>query len=384
MASVSSASSLTGSVFGRSVHLTYSVHSYLSFRDGFQDDPLFEIGSNEVSGPVSLDFRTLNGFRRSSVDSRKNLPFLVRTTCVKTSSSTDSLSVKMKSILRDQKRFETVDFATSLSLDSRHQRHGSLFVHPETDYIENSLICEEGTSQELNDSESPLTPDLRQDHTFGTPTAGRIRVIKDHWRKENRLPDMKGLISENRRTGVFIEAETRNDQARDQKVLSVAPPLTTDVLYHQESRVTNCSDEETKNSGTSSSIAAATEQAIRLVRLAELDRQRILHYSKAPPKDEYSIIEEDIPPYRAQLHRYLDLISYDERFTPILRVNRYLVNTDSELTSAINKFAKFNLLPRQTDLWAISHVDDNEYESMIPALIPESSYYTNEFNSEER
>lgn len=126
------------------------------------------------------------------------------------------------------------------------------------------------------------------------------------------------------------------------------------------------------------------DRALRYVRAAERDRQRILQTPpdmyhtriQPPPRDEYSTVDEDIPPYRAQLHKYLDLVLYDERFTPILRVNRYLVNGDSELSAAIDKLTQFNLLPKQTNLWSISHIDDNDYEQMIPVLIPESSYYS--------
>lgn len=130
-------------------------------------------------------------------------------------------------------------------------------------------------------------------------------------------------------------------------------------------------------------FSAAQEQAIRHVRAAESDRQRVLlvspqdiHHARIrpPPRDEYSTVDEDIPPYRAQLHKYLDLMSYDERFTPILRVNCHLINGDTELNAAIDKFTHFNLLPQKTDLWLISHVDDNEYEEMIPYLIPQHSY----------
>lgn len=125
-----------------------------------------------------------------------------------------------------------------------------------------------------------------------------------------------------------------------------------------------------------------TELALQLVREAERERQR--HISpqaqyhdriQPPPKDEYSQIDEDIPPYHASLHKYLDLISYDERFAPCLRVNRYLVHGESELTEAIHKFSQFNLLPTRTNLWAISHVDDRDYERMIPILIPQQSYH---------
>lgn len=125
------------------------------------------------------------------------------------------------------------------------------------------------------------------------------------------------------------------------------------------------------------------ERALLSVRAAERERQMMLLLSPQsvyharthpPPRDEYTTVDEDIPPYRAQLHKYLDLVAYDERFAPVLRVNRYLIYGDSELTEAIDKFKQFNLLPRKTDLWSISHVDDNEYEQMIPALLPEHSY----------
>lgn len=135
----------------------------------------------------------------------------------------------------------------------------------------------------------------------------------------------------------------------------------------------------------------ATERAIRQVqaaeraaeRRAERRRRRALDAQATaamgpPPRDEYSTIDEDIPPYRERLHKYLDLVAYDERFAPILRVNRYLVCGDDELIAAINQFSSLNLLPKKTDLWNISHVDDTEYENMIPVLIPENSYYENE------
>lgn len=94
---------------------------------------------------------------------------------------------------------------------------------------------------------------------------------------------------------------------------------------------------------------------------------------RPPPRDEYAARDEEIPPYRAQLHKYLDLVSYDERFSPVLRVNRYLVRGEGELSGAINKLSCSNVLPKRTNLWAVSHIDDNEYEQMVPALISEGS-----------
>lgn len=87
-----------------------------------------------------------------------------------------------------------------------------------------------------------------------------------------------------------------------------------------------------------------------------------------PPKDEYTL-DDETPPYCALLHKYLDLVSYDERFSPCLRVNRYLVTREEELNKAIDKLTRCNLLPTRTNLWHVSHVDDNDYERVIPALI---------------
>lgn len=234
-------------------------------------------------------------------------------------------------------------------------------------------------------------------------SAGRIRVTKDQWRKDKRLDSaiaMSIAPRVNRK-----RHETIRDPTQSTSCSSDVTPMcsteaspsallvssTKDAVIDRRSNISRSKAPnaieiaETSvaaaiNATEAASLAAAeaTDQALRLVRLAELDRQRVLYRSQPPPKDEYNTIEEDIPPYRAQLHRYLDLVSYDERFTPILRVNRYLINTDTELTTAINKFSKFNLLPETTNLWAISHVDDNEYENMIPTLIPETSYYLND------
>lgn len=380
MASVSSASSLNGSIFGRSLHLSYSIYSYLSHRDGFQDDLTYERYPSDASTSIPLELRSLNAYRRNSVDSRKNTPFLIHRSSLTTSKETHRTSSNINRKEYEQRQGIAADSMVSLhALGPGHDHIVNESLTVDSEPMSTSVTHGEGSSRAVVPTECPSSPALTQETPLRGVTAGRIRVTKDHWRKEKRLPELGDPATE------FENRDTVGDEephaVLSEQILAPGPihlqtTLSDDIPSHQ---VPN--GESSKSPSCSISTAAATEQALRLVRLAELDRQRVLHYSKSPPKDEYSIIEEDIPPYRAQLHRYLDLISYDERFTPILRVNRYLVNNDSDLTTAINKFSKFNLLPLQTNLWAISHVDDNEYENMIPALIPESSYYTNEFTA---
>ncbi|KAM9914268.1 hypothetical protein OXX69_000796 [Metschnikowia pulcherrima] len=144
-------------------------------------------------------------------------------------------------------------------------------------------------------------------------------------------------------------------------------------------------DSENKRSEVSriKTVAAqvqfAQEEALRDVMAAERDRQRVIrnnHIGHHPPRDEYTIVDNNIPPYRSQLHRYLDLVSYDERFGPVLRVNRHLVHGDNDLHAAIARLTRCNLLPQNTDLWHVSHVDDRDYETMIPALIPIADFFS--------
>ncbi|KAM9930735.1 hypothetical protein OXX59_000298 [Metschnikowia pulcherrima] len=125
-------------------------------------------------------------------------------------------------------------------------------------------------------------------------------------------------------------------------------------------------------------VQFAQEEALKDVMAAERDRQRVIrnnHIGHHPPRDEYTIVDNNIPPYRSQLHRYLDLVSYDERFGPVLRVNRHLVHGDNDLHAAIARLTRCNLLPQNTDLWHVSHVDDRDYETMIPALIPIADFF---------
>lgn len=89
----------------------------------------------------------------------------------------------------------------------------------------------------------------------------------------------------------------------------------------------------------------------------------------SPPADEYNTIDEEIPPYNVTLHKYLDRISFDPRFSPVLRINRKLVKSSKDLSKSIEEFQSFNLLPSAIDPWTISHVDDSEFEDMIPRLI---------------
>lgn len=101
-----------------------------------------------------------------------------------------------------------------------------------------------------------------------------------------------------------------------------------------------------------------------------------LHDALPPPSDEYSISnleEEEIPPYSATLHKYLDMMSFDSRFAPVLRINRYIVNNENKLIESIKKFNEFQVIPKSVNLWDICHIDDIEYESRIPELIQEGS-----------
>lgn len=95
--------------------------------------------------------------------------------------------------------------------------------------------------------------------------------------------------------------------------------------------------------------------------------------SSAPTRarDEYNTVDEEIPPYNVTLHKYLDRISFDPRFAPCLRINRRLVRSENELSASIDEFKGFNLLPTKIDPWTISHIDDLEFEDMIPSLIRE-------------
>lgn len=78
---------------------------------------------------------------------------------------------------------------------------------------------------------------------------------------------------------------------------------------------------------------------------------------------------EEVPPYHATLHKYLDLISFDPRIVPCLRINRSLVRSQAKLSDAIIKFKDFNLFPSAIDPWYISHVDDRHFEDLIPELL---------------
>lgn len=108
-----------------------------------------------------------------------------------------------------------------------------------------------------------------------------------------------------------------------------------------------------------------------LIRQAEEPNEGPLTPEDQPPSDEYYAGNEaEIPPYHATLHKYLDLISYDPRVVPCLRVNRSLIKSNDKLSESIFQFLKFNLFPESIDPWEISHIDDQHYDDLIPDLIP--------------
>ena len=89
-----------------------------------------------------------------------------------------------------------------------------------------------------------------------------------------------------------------------------------------------------------------------------------------PPMDEYA----ETPPYRERLHRKYDLLSYDPRYNvPVLRINRSLIKNDLLLQKVIIRFAKFNLLPPDVDVWDLDQIDDRFFQDILPQLLPDDS-----------
>lgn len=213
------------------------------------------------------------------------------------------------------------------------------------------------------------------------------RKVRDAEREESRrVRDASRALEEARRA----------EQARNEQVLQEAHELAREAEHERQRSLREAlrleqaakrveARRRPREPRPRDSFIASTALALQELRDAERDRQRVISTEViaslgVPPRDEYSS-NDDSPPYREKLHKYLDLMSYDERFTPILRVNRYLIHGESELMDAIEQFSLTNLLPQTTNLWAISHIDDTEYENMIPVLIPEHAYYQNELIS---
>lgn len=96
-----------------------------------------------------------------------------------------------------------------------------------------------------------------------------------------------------------------------------------------------------------------------------------------PPLDEYSpsLMETETtteysPPYREHLHRKVDLISFDPRYSvPVLRINKKLIKNKKNLKKVIRKLIKLRIVPEDVNLWEINKVDDGEFYSILPGLI---------------
>lgn len=202
------------------------------------------------------------------------------------------------------------------------------------------------------------------------------RRNKEAAREEARnLREAMKARNEQRREAQQLAREAEYE--RQQSIRETSRPLNSGVTKTPRER------RQPREPSSPEPSLASTAAALRELRAAERDRQRVISTDRANARSsaqssEFTRIDDEIPPYREKLHKYLDLVSYDERFTPILRVNRYLIHGDTDLVDAIVQFSLSNLLPQTTDLWNISHIDDTEYESMIPALIPDHAYYQNE------
>lgn len=79
---------------------------------------------------------------------------------------------------------------------------------------------------------------------------------------------------------------------------------------------------------------------------------------------------QDAPPYRERLHRSTDLLSFDPRYAvPVLRINKLLVKNDKLLATCLKKMAKYNILPREIDIWGLDQVDDRKFYELLPGII---------------
>lgn len=76
------------------------------------------------------------------------------------------------------------------------------------------------------------------------------------------------------------------------------------------------------------------------------------------------------PPYRENLHKRVDLISFDPRYSiPVLRINKRLVKNSTNLHKVIRKLIKLQIVPEDVNLWDINKVDDGEFYNVLPRLL---------------
>lgn len=79
--------------------------------------------------------------------------------------------------------------------------------------------------------------------------------------------------------------------------------------------------------------------------------------------------QEELPEYREQFHKYLDLLSFDARYSPVLRFNKSLIKNQAHMNELIRRFESFRVFPSSVDPHKLVHIDDRHYDQMIPELI---------------
>lgn len=275
---------------------------------------------------------------------------------------TDAMNVRFMEMEQDTERLKRSKQKLVRSQERKDRRH------------ERQVLRDERVAQKLN------AEIQRQDREAQRQHRERQGLDKEHDRESSKRDALAGKTAKREQR----DSSERKKERRERK--HRVQERAKEHARRDEERAERLRRDEQhrRQVEEQNELARNRQRALRLVRAAERDRQRLisppeLYHTmiEPPPRDEYSQIDEEIPPYNASLHKYLDLMSYDERFAPCLRVNRYLVHGENELTAAIHKFSQFNLLPKRTDLWSISHVDDRDYENMIPVLIPEHHYHQN-------
>lgn len=82
---------------------------------------------------------------------------------------------------------------------------------------------------------------------------------------------------------------------------------------------------------------------------------------------------EELPAYRESFHKYLDVMSFDSRFSPVLRFNKSLIKNTVELNKLINRFKEFNVFPESIDPFSLNLIDERHFDDLIPELISDAS-----------
>lgn len=318
---------------------------------------------------------TFNGFVNSTPvnNVNKSAPFVESATHLENQSSSDNTSQQVR--INPRGGVSDTEPQMSMRKQAKRKKHSTKRDHGTSAQISVEII--QGKSGRIFDSNGKGINDLSmrnklmkqclESGVVGKQT--RLR-IQESMEQESVVNDAELLAQqlelERQREIKMQRARERKQEEMERRRLE-RQRVEREAILEQERQELERQEQERAEEERAEEERIERERTeqrrMKIIRRRERRRQR-LERARA----QYSN-SEALPPYTPNLNKYLDVLSFDARFMPVLRFNKSIIKNKRELGNSIKQFHQFGVFPNEIDPFDLNLIDDRFYDDMIPNLI---------------